>query len=93
MSKKNTTKDTIDELLQKIEQVEAPAFLLTKIQAKINRQLEGFVPVKYVWATAFSLMILVVLNVWTIQDARIQTKDNIAVVAEEMNLIPSNSFF
>ena len=93
MSKRKESKDNIDELLQNIEQVEAPAFLFTKIQARISQELEEFVPVKYVWAAAFSLMVLLVLNVWTIQESSIQTEDNIAVMVEEMDLIPSNSFF
>ena len=93
MSKRKESKDRIDEMLQNIEKVEAPMFLFTKIQARIGQQLEESVPVKYVWATAFSLMILLVLNVWTIQDSTVQTEDNIAVMVEEMDLIPRNSFF
>ncbi|CAA6799371.1 MAG: Unknown protein [uncultured Aureispira sp.] len=93
MSKKKDSKDAIDLMLQSIEKVEAPMFLLTKIQARISQELEASVPVKYVWATALSLMILLMLNVWTIQDTRAQSKDNIAVIMEEMDLIPCNSFF
>jgi len=93
MSKKKESKDTIDTLLQKIEKVEAPMFLFTKIQARINKELEASIPIKYVWAAVFSLMILLVLNVWTMQEATVQSKDNIAVLMEEMDLIPHNSFF
>lgn len=93
MNKKKESKDRIDTMLQNIEQVEAPIFLFTKIQARISQELEALIPVKYVWAAAFSLMILLVLNVWTMQEATIQTKDNIAVMMEEMDLIPNNSFY
>jgi hypothetical protein len=93
MSTKKKSKDRIDKMLQDIERVEAPMFLFTKIQARISEQLDASVPVKYVWATAFSLMILVVLNVWTIQNSSLETKDNIAVMVEEMDLIPNNSFY
>lgn len=93
MSKKKDSKDAIDLMLQSIEKVEAPMFLLTKIQARISQELEASVPVKYVWATVLSLMILLMLNVWTIQDVRAQSKGNVAVIMEEMDLIPHNSFF
>lgn len=93
MNKKKEPKDSIDAMLQSIEQVEAPMFLFTKIQARISQQLEASIPVRYVWAAVFSLMILLVLNVWTMQDATIQTKDNVAVMMEEMDLLPNNSFY
>jgi hypothetical protein len=93
MNKKKESKDRIDTMLQNIEQVEAPLFLFTKIQARISQELEASISIKYVWAAAFSLMILLVLNVWTMQDTTIQTKDNIAVMMEQMDLIPNNSFY
>lgn len=94
MSQNKESKDSIDEMLGNIERVDAPMFLLTKIQARVNEQLEASIPLKYVWTTAFSLMILLMLNVWVVQDAtRVETKDNIAVMMEEMDLIPSNSFY
>jgi hypothetical protein len=93
MSKRKEPTDSIDEMLQNIERVEAPMFLFTRIQARISQQLEEHVPVKYVYAAAFSLMVLLVLNVWTMQESTIQTKDNIAVVVEGMDLMPSNSFY
>lgn len=94
MSQNKESKDSIDEMLGNIERVDAPMFLLTKIQARVNEQLEASIPLKYVWTTVFSLMILLMLNVWVVQDAtRVETKDNIAVMMEEMDLIPSNSFY
>lgn len=93
MNKRKEPKDSIDAMLQNIEQVEAPMFLFTKIQARISQQLEASISVKYVWAAVFSLMILLVLNVWTMQEATIQTKDNVAVMMEEMDLLPDNSFY
>lgn len=93
MIQNKPSKDKIDEMLENIERVEAPMFLFTKIQAKINEELEPSIPLKYVWATACSLMILLMLNVWTIQNSSFETKDNIAVMVEEMDLIPSNSFY
>lgn len=87
-------KGTIDEMLGSIEQVDAPMFLFTKIQANISQQMEASVPVKYVWLAACSFMILLVLNIWTIQETgSFETKDNIAVMVEEMDLMPNNSFY
>jgi len=93
MNKRKRPKDTIDEMLQDIKKVEVPMFLYTKIQARINQKKEEYIAAKYVWIGAFSLMILLVLNVWTIQESTIQTEDSIAIMVEEMDLIPSNSFF
>lgn len=93
MNRKEDSKNTIDELLQGIQKVEAPQFLFTKIQTSIRKQLEDRIPLRYVWMGAFSLVILLTLNIWTMQKASVQAEDNIIVIIEEMDLIPDNSFF
>lgn len=94
MMKEKKSQDRIDEMLQNIEKVEAPIFLYTKIQARIKEQVEDLIPTKYIWATAFSLVFLLMFNVWAIQETTsVQTKDSITSMVEGMDLIPSNSFY
>lgn len=93
MNKNQDSKNTIDELLQGIHKVEAPPFLFTKIQARIREQLEDRMPIGSVWMGAFALIVLLTLNIWTMQEVSVQGEDNIAVIIEEMDLIPDNSFF
>jgi hypothetical protein len=49
-------------LLQKVEKVEAPPFLMTRIQAKIRAAVTEQAPVSWQWAGATALLLMFWLN-------------------------------
>ena len=92
MKENNKTLDTIDALLGGIQQVEAPPFLFTKIQAQLDSQQQDRLSVAWVWAVAAAVALLFAINLWSIQHHSYSTLDASTVV-EEMNLIPDNSLY
>lgn len=94
--KKTETNDPLA-LLEQIQPVEAPPFLLTRILQKVgNDKRSALSPVRS-WALVFALICLFVLNIMVILSAiQEPTKDasrQELTVAHEMDLLPQNMLY
>ncbi len=76
----------------KIQKVEPPLFLFTRIQQRIKNLESITVPKKYVWATALSLIVIVLVNIFVLTKSMAVKNQNQNLV-ESMNLMPSNNLY
>ncbi len=88
----NNRKMNIDQLHKKIHAVDAPPFLFTRIQEKIENAYSTVLPKKFAFALSFSFIFIVVFNAGALV---YKTKQNnsVASVAESMNLMPNNDLY
>lgn len=86
----NTRNNFPDELLGTILQVDAPPFLLTRIQQKIANQMKTRFSMRLTWALSFSFILVLTLNIFVLvkSTATSTKKQNLA---EIMQLTPDNS--
>jgi hypothetical protein len=78
-------------ILEKIETVEAPAFLFTRIQAKIEERLAGRVSKKQAIACLAGICLIIALNILALSSGK--TGREGADLVSEMNLSPSNQLY
>ena len=78
--------------LKKIEQVETPPFLFTRIQQKITAKPSLNFSKKVVWAYGFAFLIILTVNIFVIF-TKINEKTNEVNIAQVMNLVPNNSIY
>jgi hypothetical protein len=78
--------------LDNIRQVEAPEFLLTRIQQKIQQKRENNLSPKIAWALAASLLLILSLNIFVLLS---HSNKNEAANnwTHGMNLVNDNSFY
>jgi hypothetical protein len=76
----------------KIQKVEPPLFLFTRIQQQIKNTDSTSVSKKYVWATALSLILIVIINVFVLTKS-MAAKSKKPNLAESMNMMPSNNLY
>ena len=83
--------------LKKVNKVDAPPFLLTRIQAKIDARQMGQapVPVQWKWASALALAIMLLLNVMAVKNSHQTTgaPDAIETLADGMLMNASNQLY
>lgn len=85
--------DYIEQHLKSIKKVDAPPFLLTRIEAKINAIEKNVISNKKI-ALAFSLTLtLIIGNIFFVQQNKTQNSDTTSSVFEEMNLNTSNQLY
>ena len=78
--------------LEKIQAVEAPAFLFTRIEQKIAGLNTGIWPRKIRWALQIVLVLVLLLNV-TVLLIRSNHTQNIKSYATALNLNPDNELY
>lgn len=81
------------ELLKKVGQVEAPPFLLTRIEAKIRAAEAERLPVSWQWAVALTFMLLIFFNLSALKTERSASPDPTSQLAESLRLHPSNQLY
>lgn len=80
-----------DELLDNIKRVDAPPFMLTRIQAKIDvLQTEVVKPV-FAWSLAGVVIIVLLVNLMAYK--QYQKSDNSGNLVELMDLAPQNDIY
>ena len=87
--------DDIENILKKkkkIEQVETPPFLFTRIQQKISAKHSLNFSKKVVWAYGFAFLFILTVNIFVIF-TKINEKTNEVNIAQVMNLVPNNSIY
>jgi len=83
------------ELLQKIEQVDAPPHLLTRIHARIETKNAPSISVRWMAISYSVIGLLLIGNVLFFTNFRSTTTDNTEVetVVDDMQLNPSNQLY
>jgi hypothetical protein len=80
-------------LLKKVRQVEAPPFMLTRIEAKLRAIEAERLPVSWQWAGALTFMLLVLFNVSAMRTERTASPDATSQLVESLQLHPSNQLY
>lgn len=76
--------------LQKIHQVDTPAFLWTRIEARITQYVEERVSKKQLIAYLASLVILISINVFAFRQSDSKSSNSLT---EQLELVESNQFY
>ena len=80
--------------LKKIEQVDAPPFLLTRIKQQIQNLENASAPVKWRWAFAVIAVVIIALNLSVFFNNNITKKSNgIETVVSTMQLSNTNALY
>lgn len=79
-------------LLDSIQRVDAPPFLLTRIKEKIKTNPDVKVGVGWVLAGSVSLMLVLVVNVVVMSKSSVKNQQTTNLVAS-MNLAPDNTLY
>jgi hypothetical protein len=81
------------ELLKKIQKVDAPPFLYTRIQAKIRSAATEQLPMSWKWAGGLAFSMLIVGNLYFSTLNSAASTSSIEVLAEGMRLQSQNQFY
>lgn len=84
------------EVLKKVNRVEAPPFLFTRIEASIQAQVNEQLPLRWVWVSISTVLLLVVVNTLILRDsAQLSETSNSSVqhISEEMGMQTSNQLY
>jgi hypothetical protein len=84
------------EVLKKVNRVEAPPFLFTRIEASIQAQVNEQLPMRWVWVSISTVLLLVVVNTLILRDsAQLSETSNSSVqhISEEMGMQTSNQLY
>ncbi len=79
------------ELLKQIQQVDAPAFLMTRIQERIVKSKSNKFSPQLTWVLSIFLLAVIAFDASLVARARFNAKDNNLI--QEMNLMPENSLY
>lgn len=78
-------------ILENIQTVDPPAFLFTRIQARIAQQLSGRISKKQAIVYIAGFCLIITLNILALNSSK-GNKENTDLVTE-MNLSPSNQLY
>ena len=84
------------EVLEKVNRVEAPPFLFTRIEARIQAQLNEQLPIRWLWVSISTVLLLVVVNTLILRDStQLSETSNGSIqhVSEEMGMQTSNQLY
>jgi len=84
------------EVLEKVNRVEAPPFLFTRIEARIQAQLNEQLPIRWVWVSISTVLLLFVVNTLILRDSTqlSETSNSSAQhISEEMGMQTSNQLY
>ncbi len=78
------------DILNRIQKVDAPPFLYTRILNRVQNKVKETVPVKWAVAAAACLLILITINISVIQSSKESNSTNLS---EVFSLQTSNSLY
>ena len=84
------------ELVQQVNRVDIPPFLFTRIQARIEAQLNEQLPISWVWVSLSTLLLLIVVNTLILRDTTPlpeASNSGINHISEEMGMQTSNQLY
>jgi len=82
--------------LKKIQKVEAPPFLFTRIEQKVKNLDSDHIPFRWVLSTSLSLCILLILNINLLStsiQATNTSNNDLELILEDMQLNTSNQLY
>ena len=89
--------DTDFERLSRIQKVDAPPFLFTRIEAKINALKEEVYPIRWIRLALAGFVVLMLLNIWlvgqNVSGGSSVGEDNMAVLSAGVELYQSNQLY
>ena len=77
--------------LESIQSVEAPEFLFTRIQQRIEVLKADLVSPKKVWTAVAAFAVLIVINLYAIRHSNISSHER--NIAQVFQLMPSNNLY
>lgn len=77
--------------LNKIEQVEVPPFLFTRIQEKIKQR--QVIPVRIAYALSFSFVIILFVNVYVILNHSSDSNSKNVALAKALHITTNNHLY
>lgn len=80
---------TVD-ILEKVQKVDAPPFLYTRILNRIQNKVQETVPVKWAVVAAAGLLVLITINISVIRSSK---QKNTTDLSEAFSLQTSNSLY
>jgi len=89
------TNKQLNEHLNKLDQIQSvdpSPYLFTRIQQKIQGGIDNRISVKSAWSLAFSLLCILVLNIYVITSIE-STPVNKNNTEDTFNLIPHNNLY
>ncbi len=78
------------DILNRIQKVDAPPFLYTRILTRVQNKVKETVPVKWAVAAAACLLILITINISVIQSSKESNSTNLS---EVFSLKTNNSLY
>ncbi len=82
------------EILKKIEEVETPPFLITRIKQRINTLSAVQAPVKWKWSFAVIGLLLLVLNISIVlKSQHASSSKGITTIVTGFHLSTTNNFY
>lgn len=81
------------ELLKKVRSVDAPPFLLTRIEAKILAAQAERIPVSWRWSGALAFGLLLLLNVVFLAPEKATTTTQAEQMAQSFQLLTINQLY
>lgn len=81
------------ELLKKVRRMDAPEFMLTRIQAKIRADKADRLPVSWQWAGAMACGLLLVFHIFLLETERTPPISAAEQVAESLQIQSSNQLY
>ncbi|MEL6190684.1 MAG: hypothetical protein AAFR66_01485 [Bacteroidota bacterium] len=89
--------DTDFERLSRIQKVDAPPFLFTRIEAKINALQEEVYPIRWMRLALAGFVVLMLLNLWLVGQNVVGGssvgEDNMSVLSAGVELYQSNQLY
>ncbi|MEM9935825.1 MAG: hypothetical protein AAF824_19530 [Bacteroidota bacterium] len=82
--------------LARIQKVDPPPFLYTRIEARLRAGMEEVVPVRWVRLALAGFVMLMLVNIWLVQNRLSYSQisgENIAVAGTEVELYLSNQLY
>ena len=79
--------------LSNINQVDAPPFMFTRIQQKINELKPQEAPSYFKWSFGLTAILILALNIAVIKNEKNNSKSGLEEVATEMQLKNNNNFY
>ena len=79
------------DILEKINAVETPPFLFTRIQSKIQQHISDRISKKQALVYICGIVVVIVLNILAFQAKKTAESDNDLI--SKMNLSPSNQIY
>jgi hypothetical protein len=81
------------DLLKKVEKVDTPLYLMTRIKAKINADEAEKLPIAWQWAGSLTFVVLIIGNIYFSNLSNFGTKHAEETLVTNLNLQSNNQLY